>query len=210
MANRIINWLVGTHIDRPVILNIGSGAQDVERKVHAMAHDRGKNWSNPGLVKLFESSRFITLDLANMGNAKLMRKPNVWHIQADSRQLPLADNSIDLAVSNHSIDMLRVCPPEFLAALNGVARVLKPAGAVYFNYHHSSLYPAMCSWFASEKYRKYTPQKNYYDPSKPNPYYSDITPIVRDLDDTGLAVNNVELVEDDLDRWWQVKAKKAA
>lgn len=104
----------------PLVLDIGSGRQILE-------YEYKRQFGKPFPCKI------ITLDIANLSQKQLLT--DYPHIQADCSHLPLADNSVEMVISNMALDFM---PPE---AIQEVNRILVPDGHALFNFHHPNLIP---------------------------------------------------------------------
>jgi SAM-dependent methyltransferase len=206
LIQRMNKWLLESEVEHPVVLNLGSGAQMLERQWLRYARNRNQRH----LAERLGQTTILTLDFAKIP-PHLLRKSGVAHLRADSRALPLRDASVDLAVSNHSIDMLRAEPAEFELALDGVARVLKPGGSVLFNYHPAGLYAAQVAFYRDNPLkRQKLPHNAQYYQGERNPYYEDEASINADLVAAGLVptgANQVRVLPGN-EAWWAVSAQK--
>jgi len=207
LVDRMSRWLLDVEVDFPVVLNLGAGAQMLEQQWLSFS----RNEKHEKLAERLGAATLVTLDFANIP-LHLLRKTPVPHVRADSRALPFADASIDLVVSNHSVDMLRAEPGAFEAAVHGIRRVLKPGGTALFNYHPAPLYDAHVAFYQENpaKRRKRPHNAQYYDGER-NPYYADPADIRNDLVASGLVPTAVQQVMTlDSEGWWEVSAVKPA
>lgn len=122
-------------ISPPRVLNVGSGAQLLEREL-IQTHRQG---DDPRLLK---EIRFFTVDIAQINKDKLKAqkhrpaedKPGgVFHVQADSEALPFRDGDFGMLVSNMAIDMM----PR--TAFAEASRVLTKGGKFIFTFHHPDM-----------------------------------------------------------------------
>lgn len=116
VADRLISHVVSAGVDCRTWLDLGTGT----------------GYCASRLADVFPRSGSIAVDLAE-GMLRQFRcsadaRSGVWLVAGDAEDLPLADRSIDLAVSNLA---LQWCPePE--RALRELSRVLKANGHLFF------------------------------------------------------------------------------
>lgn len=204
MARRISEFVLTTDRQQPTIVDLGAGKQSVEQYMRMLYNSSNGRGRFANLQGALACARYITIDIA--AGATKPRLPWAHHINADAVSLPIADGVADMVVSNHAVDMLRADQPSFQQALGHVARVLRPDGLIYFQYHHASLFDGLCDHYEG----KGGPQQQFYNPGVPNPFYGDVGSIEQDLAAASLAAVDVRLVNDGTDQWWEVEAMRAS
>lgn len=193
--------------DKPLtVLNLGSGPQALEKEFYEYAHQGPE----PRLRRLLEATRFITLDIASIPADRLLlssSKQNqyVSHINASSTHIPLADTSVDVVVSNMSVDMLRVHPRTYDRAVQEISRVLKHDGMGLFTFHHPQVFESHAS---SPTLSPYSYEGVYFNPNAHNPFYSDKADIVTDFALAGLEVDVAQIHADGHEKWWHIETHK--
>jgi hypothetical protein len=209
LAKRIGMWLVTEAPDSPIIVDLGSGPQAIERSLVSLASSAQSSKCLSVLKDRLKQTRILTIDQAviprrNMINRKLS---GLQHVRAQFSQLPLSSESADLVVSNLALDMVRKEPAVYAKSLDEAARIMKPEGLLWANLHHSTLYEKLCIEFA---HRKYDAQHRFYDsdPSAINPYYEYANPIITDFDAAGLGITSVRMASHYSETWWRVEAIK--
>ncbi len=106
------------------------------------------------LQKQYPRAQFLGIDLADGMLQQAKSAEKAWfnkaaYLRADSRQLPLADKSVDLLVSNL---MLQWCP-DYPKALSEFARVLHPEGYLLLTtFGPETLYELRESWTHVDSY----------------------------------------------------------
>jgi hypothetical protein len=203
LLRSMTQWLLTNANPHPVILNLGAGPQMLERQWQSVAKNRGQE----ALRKRMTATTLVTLDIASIARKRLAAR-DVPHVRADSGALPFADESVDLIVSNHSIDMLRADQPHFDKALKEAQRVLCVGGVVLLNYHPPVLHERLSQLFATrrELRRNLPHQAQFYD-GVANPYYEDDGAIAGDLRSAGLEPTRIDYAALD-GQWWEVEAHK--
>lgn len=188
------------------VLNLGSGPQALEEEYFDYAKQRPER----RLRELLSATRFITLDIASIPRQRLLfgsdcSDVEVHHVTASSSQIPLKDESINVVISNMSVDMLRVVPDDYDLALSEIARVLRPEGKLITTFHHPKLYES----YARSKRRDPTSDKGiFFNPDAHNPFYGDSVDIVTDFALSGLEVEVARLHREEFEQWWHVEARK--
>lgn len=127
--SRMVNLLIPVITERlrsaqnVIILDVGSGRQILEQ---ALFLDRR--------FKSFSSRvKIISMDIASLTKKQLFEANRVTHIQACGSSLPIANHTVDIAVSNLALDLM----PQ--ASFGELKRVIKPDGSVVLTFHHPNL-----------------------------------------------------------------------
>jgi len=190
------------------VLDIGSGTRQIESQIirDAKSHSNGK------LLRRLAETRLISLDIAELPVRKLklaqrvLSQPAGWHVTADSRKIPFANDTFDIGFSNLSIDMLRRDPDSYANALLEVNRVMKFGGDILLHLHPHTLF-----YDLSDGYEGTGDSRAEYFTGRPedNPFYEHSDEIRQDLADAGMAVTDVGHYRDAIgDQWWAVAAIK--
>jgi SAM-dependent methyltransferase len=204
MAKRLAGYLLSSPATSPVILDLGAGRQSVEKILKMLSYSAAGRGKYATLEAKLASTTVITLDIAT--NAA-RRKPHwISHLIADSAALPIAEQSIDLVLSNHSVDMLRVSPHTYSTALSESHRVLKTDGTVLLNLHHADLFDERSHM--TELSGRDGIDAQYYSPHLPNPFYRYGEHIETDLAVANLETGSINLQTDGHDKWWSVVAHR--
>jgi len=207
MVRRLSTYLLASRPANPRVLNLGAGAQAIEKQLRMNA-DSNHAVKRGGLRDRLKDSSIVTLDIAAIPARRLLNQAYTPHVRADSRRLPFQSGLIDMVISNHSIDMLRAEPAGFQSALGEVARVLTPEGRFDFALHHASLFPTLCSYYDIKGERSW--QSLFYDSARQNPYYDSALDITVDFQVSGLCVTAVSKIQAGADTWWEVSGTKDA
>ncbi len=102
--------------DNGMILHVGAGRQILEEEE-----------TDPNI-----KARIVTVDIAKLERHQLLTK-DVTHFQGNGCELPFADNTFPMVISNLAADLM---PQGIYAEL---LRVAQPGGKVLLNLHHPSL-----------------------------------------------------------------------
>lgn len=167
------------------VLNIGSGPQALEKQI----------W-NMGRRDLVDRFDFTTLDIAKIHPKKLLGKSlfNISHTQASALSLPYENSTFGLVVSNHAIDFL---PSE---AFGEARRVLDDGGKAIFYFHHPDMIPHDLREVRNEEVQKFWTYLR-----ETNRLFDSSERIEHDMSVLGFNVDNVELNNDNTDKWWEVE-----
>jgi ubiquinone/menaquinone biosynthesis C-methylase UbiE len=207
-ARSIANFLINQNpASYPVtVLDLGAGKQPVEKQVRMLANSADGRGQYGGLKTKLAESHLITMDIAanvsHKGQPKWLR-----HVIGDSSRIPIREESVDLVVSNHSIDMLRADPKIFGEALLNVRKVLHLGGQIMFNYHHARLFEQLVDYYRVS--HNHSPQAAYYNADARNPFYANVDDIEGDLVHAGLEPHNIYMSSDAHDIWWHVEAQRS-
>lgn len=199
MCRRIMDLLVASN--QPMtVLNLGAGPQALEHQLLSYRSSRKYK-------QILDQTQFITLDLATIPSQRLMmrKKNNVFHVQANSLDLPFAANTLDLVVSNMSLDF--IYRTDFNRPYAEVFRIVKPGGHALFSFHHPRLYAnqlingEICGNGTVEQYWKWLHEQHIL--------FHNQDEIRTCLQDTiGFTLTSVECRSESEDTWWEVTAKK--
>src|SRR5258708_339638 len=124
-------------------------------------------------------------------------RSNIFHTQGSALNLPIADNSVGLVISNHAIDFLPT------KAFNEAYRILVPKGVAIFNFHHPSMISEDLNEIKNNNVRefwKYLRENNILFDSE--------TRIRQTMEGAGFIVNSVNINTDTRDKWWEVELTK--
>ncbi len=170
-----------------VFLDIGSGRQSLEKELKNTHKNR--SW--------MDELEMFTVDMADIVNYKLLlaRSKKVHHIRGDALLLPFDSSQFGLVVSNHAIDFL---PRE---SFSEAARVLSPDGYAIFYFHHPSMIKSPSKNPKIEMFWKYLRDNEIL--------FKDEDQIREELRKRGLAVEEIHLNDDRVDKWWEVVSRKS-
>ncbi|BCO32574.1 malonyl-[acyl-carrier protein] O-methyltransferase [Thiohalobacter sp. COW1] len=116
VGERLLERLELIRLEPQWALDLGAGTGQITR----------------GLLKRYRGSRVVALDLAEAMLAHTRRSAGWWRrprlVCADAEQLPLADASVDLLVSNLTLQWCNSLEQTFAE----FRRVLRPGGALFF------------------------------------------------------------------------------
>jgi ubiquinone/menaquinone biosynthesis C-methylase UbiE len=157
-----------------------------------------------GLEDRLAKTTIVTLDIAS--TAARLKPRWISHLIADSAAIPIADQAVDVVLSNHSVDMLRSEPEVFQTALSEMHRILKNDGSALLNFHHADLFTERSQ--LAESGAQNGPGFGYYSPCCPNPFYVCSEQIESELAGAKIGVLSVDLQTDGYDKWWSVEATK--
>jgi SAM-dependent methyltransferase len=159
------------------VLNVGSGRQILEQELQ----------NEPLYQKIKPYIIYITGDIADIHSDQLLAPDVAQHVQFDGSQLPLANESIDIAFSCMAIDFM---PRE---AFQEAHRVLKAGGTFMAALHHPDLIDiAMASASTlRKKYRTITQKLKHGKGSrKYEQYLNEKRDIERQLQDSLFLLQN--------------------
>ncbi|MCC7304089.1 methyltransferase domain-containing protein [bacterium] len=185
-----------------IIINLGAGRQQLELDMIHMINAAPVNERNH-LKRLFNSSKYFTTDVATLNPRKLpwqiRSRENVRHIRNAHQSLAFATESVDIAISNLSLDFAL----DKMVALREVNRVLKERGCLLVNLHH----PRLIKHFIQTRSKVLEhPFIQYVMGNKH--FYNNEEEINGCFRAAGFCDVYITLETDGLDNWWQVKAIK--
>lgn len=211
MVKRIHSLLESCKSENLNVLNLGSGPQLLEWMLYDLAN-RGQHGLNQDNLQNFNNTNFITLDRAKIPSRHLLTSkqdfdvPNINHINADAHNIPIAEGTQNIVVSNFAIDFI----PDREQIYSKVYSLLGPGGKLIANFHHPVLEADgygrthICS--GDNDYREHTAM------------YSSAEDIKRDLFEAGFTsvvvkeCNNHERQDDNYEgpdeTWWEIIATK--
>ena len=131
VGERLLERLELTRLEPQWALDLGAGTGQITR----------------GLLKRYRGSRVMALDLAEAMLARTRRAASWWRrprlVCADAEQLPLATASVDLLVSNLTLQWCNSLERAFAE----FRRVLRPGGALFFTtFGPDTLQELRASW----------------------------------------------------------------
>lgn len=213
MARSVVNAIVDSGEPQNV-LDVGAGRADIFGSIL-------RNTYRPEVQELVDRSRFFAVDIAEIGLRQRIKPGSIFHVQADSRQLPFREGAFGVIFSNLSIDMLRRNGNgDYEQALKEVYRVAKGGAAIKFNFHPSGLFDKLSREYiqvpSSGSGQDRVLRGYFTGDAADNPFYSDEQTIREELTEAGLAVGPVVLTNNAsgrlpaTDEWWKASAIKPA
>lgn len=153
--------------------------------------------------------RVITVDFADISAKKLLMKDekNVFHIRADGSELPFANESVFLVVSNMALDLM---PKKTFVELY---RVLESGAHAILNLHHPFLIPDNINELLSNP-RMSKSEKSvlvFWDYLKTNDVlFKNLNEIMSAFSSVGFQVQSAKQARDPgpTDKWWEVDLVK--
>jgi SAM-dependent methyltransferase len=190
IIRRIKEFILRGQVSPPRVLNIGSGPQAIEKQMLTRTQ---------GALLKQKNIEFVTIDLADIASSDLLSRDieKVKHVRANAVNLPFADQSFGLVVSNHAIDF---CPQE--EAFKEVHRVLNTRGKGIFYLHHPSMLKEMSRNPEVKVFWQYLKNNSIL--------FSTEEDIIKFLEKVGFTATEISLNSDEMrtDTWWEVVAEK--
>lgn len=177
-----------------IIADIGSGTQVFDKLLKNALGGRGPRYQT------------VTFDIAKIAMQKLLLRndPNVTHIQADTRHLPLKAESVDVAVSNLALHFAGD------QGWNELSRVLKPDGVGFLNLDVPSVSPddvdKQLAKTGKESTRNILHHKKYLHDN--GLLFQTETDMKERLAQYGLTVDHAEKITQENYSWWNIQVRK--